>query len=259
MSDAIAAEWLKLRSVRSTYYVLGTALAFVGLAALLTWYAVATWDGMDAARRSHFALSPLTDTTSWVAALCLGVLGVIAMTTEFRNGCLRTSLVVVPNRRAFLLSKATVVGATALATGEAVTLGTFAVDHLIVGGRPIQGQPTSVGSEVPSLLVTGASVAVYALLGLGLAAIMRSAAGAIVTIALLWWVIPLFVWHLPAPWNERMGSFMLGGLPEQIAGGEHGQSIYGSLLPSPVAAAVLLAYAAIPLAAATIAITRRDA
>ncbi len=54
---------------------------------------------------------------------------------------------------------------------------------------------------------------VFALLGLSLGVLLRSAAGSLVSVVFVWHVLPLLVYHLPGPWNERAGSVMLAGLP----------------------------------------------
>jgi hypothetical protein len=254
----VAAEWWKLRSVRSTYIVSAVAAGFAVFVVLLAFQQAQVWDGLDAGRRARFLLRPLQELGGWVAQLCLGVLGVLAATSEFRTGTIRTSLVAVPSRPRFLAAKAAVVALTALVVGEAVTFGCLLGTRLVVGGRRFPDQHASIAHDVPAFAVAGAVVAVFALLGLALGVVLRSAAGAIVALVLLWHVVPLLAYHLPAPWNERAGSVMLGGLATQIAGLSAKNSIYGGLLPPAAAAAVLLAYALVPLAFAGFVLARRD-
>ncbi|MEU5883382.1 ABC transporter permease [Spirillospora sp. NPDC047279] len=259
MSDVIAAEWLKLRSIRSTYFTLAVPVGFVAMAVLLAIYAVNVWDGLSPADRDHFALSSLATLNAEVTGICVAVLGVLAITGEYRTGMIRTTLTAVPRRRVLLLAKAGVVGAVSLVTGLVVVFGTFFITVAIVGGRPIRGQPSGVVSELPELFARVGAVPVFALFGLGLAVLLRSTAGAIVTVFMLGYVVPILTSHLPGPWNERLGSFLLGALPGQIVGGDNENSVYGAVLPPPVALLVLAAYAALPLTAAALTLTRRDA
>ncbi|MFD0662171.1 hypothetical protein [Thermocatellispora tengchongensis] len=46
MSDALAAEWIKLRTVRSTPVILAVVLALCGAALLLVVYFVVTYDSL---------------------------------------------------------------------------------------------------------------------------------------------------------------------------------------------------------------------
>lgn len=259
MLDAVAAEWWKLRSVRSTHVIVAVTAGFALLVVLLAVQQAHVWDGLDPARRARFFLRPLQELGGWVAQLCLGVLGVLAVTSEYRTGMVRTSLVAVPSRPRFLAAKAVVVALTGLAVGEAVTTGCFLGARLAAGGRPFPDQRASVWHDLPGFAVSGVAVAVFALLGLALGVLLRSAAGAIVAVVVLWHVVPLLVYHLPQPWNGRLGSVMLSGLPTEIAGWSAAHSIYGDLLSPPAAAAVLLAYALVPLAFAGLVLSRRDA
>ncbi|MFB4298386.1 ABC transporter permease [Actinomadura sp. NTSP31] len=259
MTDAVAAEWWKLRSVRSTYVILSITAGFVFFVVLLAFQQAHVWDGLDAAQRARFLLRPLQELGGWVAQLCLAVLGVLAATSEYRTGMVRTSLTAVPSRTRFLAAKAVVVAGTGLVAGEAVAIGCLLGTRLVVGGRPFPDQRASIAHDLPGFAASGAAVAVFALLGLAAGVLLRSAAGAIVAVVLLWHVIPLLVFHLPEPWNERAGSVMPSGLPAEIAGWGAEHSIYGGLLPPAAAAMVLVAYALVPLAAAGLVLARRDA
>ena len=259
MQDIAAAEWLKLRSVRSTYVVLGAVLVFLLLGVLLSWQAAAIWDGLTPEQRARFQFTGPAALVAWAAGLCLGVLGVLSVSGEYRSGMIRTTLTVMPSRPAVLAAKAGVLAAVTLTVGNAVTLASFFTERLIVGDRPIPGHRTAVAQELPELLARGSMVAVYALLGLGLAALLRSTAGAVVGLVLPWYVLPLFTYQLPAPWRERLASFWPDALPEQIIGGDNANSIYGAVLPPVAAVAVAVAYAAVPVCVAAYLLNRRDA
>ncbi|TMQ91122.1 ABC transporter permease [Actinomadura soli] len=257
--DAVAAEWWKLRSVRSTYWTLSAAAAVFVFVLLLAFQMAHIWDGLSVERRADFTLRPLQELGGWAAALCLAVLGVLSVTSEYRSGMIRTTLTVVPRRGRVLAAKAAVVGTVALVAGEAVSIGSFLGTRLVVGDRPFPDQGASIAHDLPDFAIVGASVAVFALLGMSLGVLLRSTAGALVSVVFLWHVLPLLVFQLPEPWNERVGSVMPGALPGQIAGRSADSSIYGDLLPPGAAAAVMLAYALVPLMLAGFALSRRDA
>ncbi|MFG2091045.1 MULTISPECIES: ABC transporter permease [unclassified Spirillospora] len=259
MTDALAAEWYKLRSVRSTWWVLAaTALSFA-FVMLLAFQTAHIWDGLPAERRAEFLLRPLQEIGGWVAGLCLAVLGVLSITSEYRTGMIRTTFAVLPRRRTVLAAKAAVVGTVALVAGEAMTVGSFLGTRLVIGDRPFPDQRASIAHELPGFVISGTSVAMFALLGLSLGALLRSTAGALVSVVLLWHVVPMLVLHLPEPWNGRLGSVVPSALPRQAAGLGADNSIYGDLLSPGAAAAVMAAYALAPLGLAALALTRRDA
>ena len=259
MMDALAAEWWKLRSVRSTYVVLSVTAAFTGLVVLLAFQMAHVWDGLEADRRDDLLLRPLQEIASWVASLCLAVLGVLSVASEYRTGMIRTSITAVPRRGTLLAAKAAVVGAVAAVAGQAVAVGAFLGTRFVIGDRPFAAQQASIAHDLPGIVLAGTVVPVFALLGLALGVLLRSAAGSIVVVVFVWHLLPLLVQHLPGAWGERAASVMLGGLPRQIAGLSADNSIYGDLLSPVQAAAVLVGYALVPLVFAAFVLNRRDA
>jgi ABC-2 type transport system permease protein len=190
--------------------------------------------------------------------LAMGVLGVLAMTSEYTTGLIRTSLAVVPRRWPLLAAKAVTVGVLSLGVGAVTVFGTYAAARNAIGDRFSGAYAMAFGERLPLLLALTVTVPVFALLGLGLGAMLRSPAAAIAAIAALVYVIPIIVGNLPEPWSESLGSFMIGALPRQLVGETNASSVYGSLLSPPAAAIVLIAYAIVPLLTATALIRRRD-
>ncbi|MFD0687433.1 ABC transporter permease subunit [Actinomadura fibrosa] len=259
MRDVVAAEWCKLRSIRSTFAVLSVAAGCAVLTWLIAFQAARAFDGLSPARRADLPLRPIQELGPWIAGLCLGILGVLAATSEYRSGTIRASLVAVPRRGRLVAAKAVVVAAVALAAGEAVTLAAVIGTRLAIGGQPFTDQTGSLCQDLPAFAVEGTSVAVFALLGLALGLLLRSAAGAITIMVFLWHIVPLLAFHLPAPWDARTGSVLPGALATQAAGLDADDSIYGDLLAPPVAAAAMAAYALLPLCLAALLFARRDA
>ncbi|GAA4395315.1 hypothetical protein GCM10023088_76890 [Actinomadura verrucosospora] len=259
IAHAVAAEWRKLRSIRSTYWVLAATAAFTGFTVLLAVQMAHVWDGLAADRRDDLLLRPLQELSVWAASLCLAVLGALSVTSEYRTGMIRTTLTVLPRRSALPAAKAAVVGTVALVAGEAATVGSFLGTRLVIGDRPFPDQHASVAHDLPGFLIEGAAVPVFALLGLSLGVLLRSTAGTLVSVVFLWHVLPLLAFHLPRPWSERVGSVMPGGLPAQMAGLSADNSVYGDLLSPGAATGLLLAYALVPLGLAALVLARRDA
>jgi hypothetical protein len=114
-------EWIKLRSMRSTFWLLViAAVAMVGIGvAVLSVY------------RSHVprpgAAQMVNDGLIGVVLgqLLVGFLGILIMTTEYSSGMIRATLAAVPNRRLVLAAKAAVFGAVGFLFGEAVSFATF--------------------------------------------------------------------------------------------------------------------------------------
>ena len=88
--SATRMEWLKLRSVRSTPWILLVfAAGMIGLSVLVLSHT--HWAAMSAADRATF--DPVNEGFTGLALgqLVLGVLGVLAITTEFSSGMIRAT------------------------------------------------------------------------------------------------------------------------------------------------------------------------
>ncbi|MEV4476852.1 ABC transporter permease [Nonomuraea salmonea] len=254
MKSVLASEWLKLRSVRSTYYALGAAALMVVLGIGWTLYVrdLAGVRGTLSAAAPEQGILPLLQ-------ISLAVLGVLAITSEYATGLIRTSLVTAPKRGALLLAKAAVVGLATLVTANAVLLVTFAMSRLIANGRHLGFNEVSFAESWTTVLASGLSVTALALVGLGLGAAIRSTAGAIASLVALLFIVPGVVTYLPSPWNARMASVLLPNLAPQIGGQRVSSQLGDGFLPPWAALALLVAYPTIALAVGYSALKWRDA
>ena len=162
-------EWIKLRTLRSTWWTL--AITAAGGAAMAIAIGRNTMD-----RTSDLTNNVLAGVIPGL--LLIGVLGVVVMTSEYTSGMIRATLAAVPRRPLLLAAKAAVFGAAALAVGEAASLLAFfaGVAALRLGiPAPSLSQP----GVLRAVLLGGASYCLLGLLGLGLGAIIRHTAAAI--------------------------------------------------------------------------------
>jgi hypothetical protein len=169
LAQAARMEWIKLRSLRSTWWTLaGTVAGTVGI-------------GVAVGLNSRNASGDLTNNAlaGVVPGLLLaGVLGVLTMTGEYTSGTIRATLAVIPRRPVVLAAKAAVFGAVTLIAGQAASFAAFfataaTLRHGIVA--PTLGDPGVLRAIVSS----GAAYCLIGLLGLGLGAIIRHSAAAV--------------------------------------------------------------------------------
>lgn len=259
MKAVLASEWLKLRSVRSTYLILGIGLSTILLGLALAASAAGMYDAAPPTQQARARIADLEEAFAIIPQLCMGVLGTLAMTSEYTTGMIRTSLALVPRRWPVLAAKSMVVGSLGLFVGVLAVFGTYFAARGALGDRFSGAYATAVGDRVPLLVSLSLTVLVFALLGVGLGALLRSAAGATAVIVALVYVLPMIIDKIPEPWSERLGSLMIGALPRQITGDIIATSVYGSSLSPPVAAVVMVAYATVPLTIASWLLCRRDA
>jgi ABC-2 type transport system permease protein len=253
--DALASEWIKLRSVRSTYLILLiAAVAAVSIGYLVTHSDATHWASMSASARAAF--DPVGDSFSGlgIAQLAFGALGVLAISSEYTTGLIRTTFASVPRRRAVIAAKAAVVGVVSLVAGELIAFATF-----FIGQQALSAQHLNVALAHPGalrgVLAAGFYLAVMAWAGLGLGAVIRHTAGAITAMTGVVFLLPTIVGALPAPWNTDIGRFTVNLAAQQTIA-QHPHPGYFSAGPSFL---VVAGYAAAAIAAAAFMITRRDA
>ncbi|MER7501948.1 ABC transporter permease subunit [Nonomuraea pusilla] len=193
-TDLLAAEWIKLWSLRSTVWLLGLGtLAVVALAAQSSLDAYQSWPDFTAMEKARF--DPLGEAFSALAA-CLvvigaGTLGALTIVGEYATGLIRTTLVAVPARHRVVAAKLVVTGAVTLAAGALISAGTFGVSQAILSGRGVAASPADPG--VLRVLAANALLApVSALVGMGIGALVRHTAAAVVTVCAALVVVPTF-------------------------------------------------------------------
>jgi hypothetical protein len=247
LRGAARMEWRKLRTVRSTYWIL---LIFIGG---MTGISVA--DGATGPAQPAASYDPTQSALGGlaIAQIALGILGVLAFSSEFSTGSIRATLAAIPRRGRVLAAKALVIAGATLAIGEVLAFAAFAVFPVAAPhGVPHAslGQP----GVLRAVLLVGAYPCMIALIGLGLAAVIRHTAGAISAIVAVLFVLPLVL--LPLGMHNADLKF----LPWII--GVNSLAAVKPVKDSLSAGAgfgLLCLYAAVALAAGGWALARRDA
>jgi hypothetical protein len=250
--DVVGSEWIKFRSVRSTYWTLLVALVTpIAISAVVAVAFTAQPPPGHPGRLPDDPLLPGLISLEY-AVLAIGVLGILAFTAEQASGLISTTYAAVPRRRAVLAAKAAVIAAVTLPAGELVSFISFFEVQAILARH--HGLSLADRGAAGAVLAEGMLLAVCALLGLGIGTLIRHTAGAIAAfVGVL--VVPAALGLLPAPWNDRIGRFSLIDAAQQVAASHPRTGLF-----SPAwSVAVLLAWPALALLAAAIQVTRRDA
>jgi len=182
MTRLVKAELLKLRTTRTARTLL--ALAAAGTAALVALVLLLAGRpgqpelGADALRQ--LVLVPAQPLT--LAALVLGILG---MAWEFRHGTATSTFLVTPVRGRVVAAKLAAAAATGLAMALVASAAVFAVGLPWLKAKGIEVTVADAGllARVAGLAV---AVALFAVLGVGLAALLRNQVAAVI-VGLLWW------------------------------------------------------------------------
>jgi hypothetical protein len=204
-------EWHKLRTVRSTWYILAIfAIAMIGLAVVVL--GSENYARLPAASRTSFDPTYNSFTGLLLGQLLFGILGVLAVTAEFSSGMIRATFAAAPRRPLVLAAKAAVFGAVTLAAGEICAFAAFLAGQAALRApapHAALGQP----GVLRAVLMSGCYPALIALIGLGLGAVVRHTAGAICTLVGVLFVVPLLL----VPFGASVQDAVVKFLPEQIA------------------------------------------
>jgi ABC-2 type transport system permease protein len=247
-------EWLKLRSVRSTWWTLLVfAAGMIGLAVLVLSHE--HWASMSPADRASF--DPTNDGFAGlvIGQLAIGVLGVLIITTEFSSGLVRATFAAAPRRPLVLAAKAAVLAGVALAAGEILAFAAFAAGEAALRApapHAALGQP----GVLRAVLLAGAYPALIGLIGLGLGALIRHTAGAISAVAGVLFVVPLILLPLGTSIQNSVGKFLPMLIAEDSISAAKPQA---DALAPWAGFALLCAYAAVALAVGGWTLARRDA
>ena len=173
LGNAIASEWTKIRSVRSTIWTLGVFVLLVigigiGVAALVA--ANASTESMRDQNPLSFGFFGVL-----LGSMCVITLGVLTTASEYGTGMIRTTMVACPSRGRVLTAKAVVFFAVAFVTTlVSVLLVALADVALLDGARTPTGQEWLKGTLGISLYI-----ALLGLFSLIIGSIIRHSAGAI--------------------------------------------------------------------------------
>jgi ABC-2 type transport system permease protein len=197
----IHAEWIKFRTLRSSWLTLGAAVALMVLIGVVIGTSTSSSGGVDADFSD--AASPVRGFL--LTQLVVGVLGVLFVTGEYATGMIRSTFAAVPKRLPVVGAKAVVFSVVVLV---AMVPASFAAYY---GAQPFL--PESVASSItdPGVFRAVAGVGVYlmlvGLLGAGIGWIVRSTAGAISMLVALVLIFPLLLEFLGS-WADSIAKYM---------------------------------------------------
>jgi ABC-2 type transport system permease protein len=257
-TQALHAEWTKLRTLASTgWLLLGAVAVTAGVSAAASAAATCPSGGcqVDPAKLS------LTGVQAGQAVVA--IIAVLAISSEYSTGMIRITLTAIPRRQTVLATKAAVTGGLVLAAGAIAVLVSVLAGQLILPGHgftPAHGYlPLSLG-DGPMLRAACGSVLyleLIALLSLGVATAVRDAAVAIGMVLALLYMFPIVSAVVTNPsWHRHLEQIspMSAGLDIQATTGLR------SLPLSPWAGlGVLAAWAAGALLAGGLLLRLRDA
>lgn len=249
-------EWIKLWSLRSTYWtVLATLAAMVLIAVMLGVASLVD----DAAVGPDGEMAIGMGYT--FAQVVVAVLGVLTITGEYTTGMIRSTLAAVPTRLPALAAKAVLVAAVGF------LLGVTGVGLSYLASYPLLGADTAATLSDPEVQRifwgSGLYLAGVGLFGLAIGTIIRHTAGAI-TLILGVLLLLSTMWQLlmmTSDWFTKSYPYLPSTAGERIASPD----VSSVVVDGPQALApwtgfgVFMIYVAVTLLIAAVLLRKRDA
>jgi ABC-2 type transport system permease protein len=246
MSGALRSELLKLRTTRTFY---GIVLAALGLTALLAGAAagIAPYESGDVPGADIIDAAGLTQPFALV-------LGILAVSTEFRHGTITPTILAVPDRVRLMTAKLAAHGIAGLVLGGVSYVFAALLVVFVLPLRDIE-PAISVGDSIEMMAGGVLCVALLAAIGVGVGALVRNQVGAVIAgLSYMFMVEPLLT-ALPKVGDE-IDKYGIGGAINALT-----ETTFAGIeveLSQPAGAALLIGYAVLFALAAVAALRARD-
>lgn len=236
LGRAVASEWLKLRTVRSTWWLAGGLIAVLVATALLD----SGSSGQSSAEATAFGA------IANFGQFIIVALGAMVMTAEFASRSITVTLACTPVRTRVMAAKAMVTGAASAVLGVVAS-----ATGILVGALRFGELDDLDGGTVRLVLATGVYLGFLAVISLGVGTLLRRTAGTLALLVFVMVLVPELLraasqrWDLP--WLDRLGGWTPAPAGYRVMDGDW----------EYVAALAVAAVGVI--AAAIVALRRRDA
>ncbi|WP_200303379.1 ABC transporter permease [Streptomyces adelaidensis] len=250
----LRSEWSKFWSLRSSWITLGLAQAMVIVIGTLACAAYSPGSGGENGPPIGDSALGLALTGVTLAALAVGVLGVLVAAGEYSTGMIRSTLAAVPKRLPVLWSKALVYGVVGTAAATIAVLGAFQL-----GGLTLMDTDIALGfgdDGVPrALFGAGVYLGLVGMWGVALGALVRSTAGGIAVLAGLLLIVPGLASLLPDSLADNITPY----LPSNAGSAMYALEQSSDLLSPGAGLVALVGCVAVTLAGAAYRLARTDA
>jgi ABC-2 type transport system permease protein len=203
LPDALHAEWTKLRTLASTWWLLAAAVALTVMVGAAVAAAVQCGPLGCAPAQTGADPAKISLAGVYLGQVVVALLAVLAVGGEYGNGMIRVTLAATPRRLVMLAAKAVVVTGWAVAAGAVAVLGSVLAGRLILPGRGLSAANGYVlvslgnGPDLRAALGSVLYLALIALLALGVTTAVRDSAVGIGLILGLLYLFPIVSTVIP--------------------------------------------------------------
>jgi len=208
--DVVRSELIKFRSARPGPLIVAGSLATGAGTGLLFADATARrYPDFDADERRSFDPTLMSLRGRSLLEVALGVLGALAMTSEYGARTITPSLTAVPDRDRLLAAKTLTTATISFGTGLAASISGFLAGQALLARRGVPHDTLRSPGSARAVLGGGLHATAAALLGLGIGVHTRSTAGAVSTIFGAEWLVPGIGPAFPKPLPDLLTKYWL--------------------------------------------------
>lgn len=201
----VASEWVKLRSLRSTWWTLAlTVVLMAGIATLVAW---GMSQGVEGEGMPTLRLPSLVTVGGQMAQLTVAVLGVLIITGEYTTGQIRSSFAAVPSRLPVLAAKGLIL-AVVVAVTSVVGMAAAWLSTLPWHDRLDASLDLGNSEDLRILVGFPLFLATVGLLAMAIGALLRRTPGALATVLGLMLVIETVFMLVPLRFFEVVRPFL---------------------------------------------------
>ena len=223
MTRLVRAEWTKLFTTRVWLgLLLGACVLTGGFAALLTGFAGNPESGIPPVGSPQFEQLALAQGTN--ATVMFLILGIIGMTQEYRHRTATPTFLAEPRRWRVVVGKVVAYALVAVPLAAVVLAVNLLVVGIYAGARG--AAPSLTGDNLEVLLTSGLALVIYALIGVGIGALLRNQVGAIVGGLVYLFVVEPLIRSIPA--TSGAYKWMPGGGLEAMTATFEGPDLLGA-------------------------------
>jgi len=256
----LASEWRKVTTTKLAWVLVLVAMVYsvaqVGTLVLLASGLLPEVPGQEALLRDPAYVTTLLAQTGTAATFVL-LLGIIAMTGEFRHMTITSTFLATPRRGRVLVGKMLLF--CAIGVGVAVLTLVTVLVTTVIALLPFDHAPVTADAVVSVLVGAAIGLALYAVLGVSLGSVITNQVAAIV-VALLWVLLiePLLGVAFPDVARWLPGGALNAAMDVGLRADVTGTLTTAEPLPSWAGMVVLLGYAVVLAAVGSRTTLRRD-
>ncbi|QCQ15714.1 ABC transporter permease [Microbacterium sp. RG1] len=249
--NLFASEWIKTRSVRSTWLLAAATIVVTALVSLLGISGLSA----DWQRELPADFDPVGVSFKGilVGQLLMAMLGAQAVTSEYASGQITSTLAIAPRRTRLFTAKALVTASITAVVAVTTVAASFTAGQAALAATGLPTASTNDGDTVRALACAIVYLVLSAVLGLAFGTLTRSSSGALAIVVSVALLVPALAPGLPGIVGRFAGTLW------PTTAGQASYTVAGSGIPPLLGLAVMAVFTVWMTAAAVTTLRVRDA